>query len=124
LNERHPLITSTYQVIKSLGFESYYQDWRFPWFVTTAQEYTELLRNAGYQNVTVKMLQTTFRFSGTPQAYDFFDTVGLGLYLAPLGAEQTQRFEQELYQELDRANTTDGLLFHFERLFAFGSIPR
>ncbi len=123
LNEQHPLISSTRQVIKSLELERYYQKWRFPWFVTTEEAYTRLLCDAGYQNVTVKMMQTTHRFESPSQAYNFFEAVGLGLYLVPLGAEQIQHFQQVLRQELERANTVPGILFHFERLFAFGSIP-
>jgi trans-aconitate methyltransferase len=122
LNERHPLIASVRQVIQNLGFERYYEEWKFPWFVTTVRDYTKLLCNSGYQNVVVEVMQTAFRFESPSQAYDFFDAVGLGLYLAPLAVEQAQRFRQELHQELERANTSDGILFHFERLFAFGSV--
>lgn len=123
LNERHPLIASARQVIQTLGFERYYQEWQFPWFVTTDQDYTKLLCSSGYQNVVVKVLQTTFQFESASQAYDFFDAVGLGLYLAPLATEQARQFQQELHEELERTSTSDGILFRFERLFAFGSVP-
>lgn len=125
LNDRHPLIAFTRQVIQTLGFERYYQGWKFPWFVTTADDYTKSLYNSGYQNVTVELIQTAFRFESPAQAYDFFDAVGLGLYLVPLAEEQAQRFKQELYRALEQTNTLNGISFRFERLFAFGLVsPR
>ncbi len=124
LNDHHPLIVYTRQVIKSLGFEIYYRDWEFPWFVTTAKDYRILLQSSGYQNIVVKEMQNTFRFGMASQVYNFFDSVGLELYLSPLGAEQKQRFKQNLLQEIEQADTGKGILLHFERLFAFGSVAQ
>lgn len=124
LNERHPLIASARQVIQVLGFERYYRGWKFPWFVTTAGDYTKLLHDVEYQNISVEMAKTSFRFKSSSQVCDFFDAVGLGLYLVPLAAEQAQQFKRELFQELEQRNTPDGIIVHFERLFAFGSVSR
>ena len=124
LNDRHPLIAYTRRVIKSLSFEIYYRDWKFPWFVTTAKDYKILLQTLGYQNVVVRKMQNSFSFRAASQTYNFFESVGLELYLNPLGTEQKQRFKQKLLQEIEQANTGKGILLHFERLFAFGSVAQ
>jgi trans-aconitate 2-methyltransferase len=121
LNEHHPLIAHTRQVIRSLALEGWYRTWAFPWFVTTAQDYQVLLQTAGYRNISVTEPHTTFRFGTASQAYAFFDAVGLALYLAPLEADQKQRFKQELLQTLESVTTGEGILLHFERLFVFAS---
>ena len=124
LNDYHPLIYYTGKAIKSLGLEGYYHDWKFPWFVTTAKDYKKLLQSFGYQNVAVKEMQNTFKFGMALQVYNFFESVGLGLYLNPLGTEQKQRFKQKLLQVIEQANNDKGILLHFERLLAFGSVAQ
>jgi len=124
LNDHHPLIYYTRQVIKSLELEEYYHDWEFPWFVTSAKDYKILLQSSGYQNVVVKEMQNTFKFGMASQVYNFFESVGLELYLNPLGAEQKQRFKQKLLQKIEQSNLGKGIILHFERLFAFGSVAQ
>ncbi len=123
LNERHPLISYIRQVIKSLGFERCYQDWEFPWFVATEKNYKNLLQASGYQNVSVKKMQNAFRFKTASQVYDFFDSIGLSMYLDPLEADQKHHFKQKLFQEIEQDYTNGGIVLHFERLFAFGVVP-
>lgn len=124
LNDHHPLIYYIRQVIKSLKLEEYYNNWEFPWFVTTAKDYKILLKSSGFQNVVVKEMQNTFRFGMASHVYNFFDSVGLELYLSPLRAEQRERFKQKLLQEIEQAETDKGIVLHFERLFAFGSVDQ
>jgi len=124
LNENHPLIYYTRQAIKSLGLEEYYHDWEFPWFVTNEKDYKELLQTSGYQNVSVRKIQNDYRFEMASQVYDFFDSVGLSMYLRPLDSNQKHLFKQKLLQEIEHDNATKGVILHFERLFAFGLVTQ
>ncbi len=120
LNERHPLIAYTRRVIESLDLETCYRRWQFPWFVPTPEEYTALLQTAGFQDANVKLIHTTFHFEAVQRAYDFFDAVGLNLFLVPLRDVHKAQFRQKLRQDLERTATGAGIRFNFERIFALG----
>ncbi|NOY86996.1 MAG: methyltransferase domain-containing protein [Deltaproteobacteria bacterium] len=123
LNENHPLIYYTRLAVTALGLEEYYHAWKFPWFVTDEKDYKSMLRAVGYQDISVKKVQNDFRFRMASQVYDFFDSVGLPMYLSPLGAGQKRLFKQKLLQEIEKDDTGRGIILHFQRLFAFGSVP-
>lgn len=119
LNESHPLIYLTNRVIEKLELNDYYDNWDNPWYVTDEEKFKSNLNNAGFNNVKVSKKESSFRFDSVKEAYDFFDSVGLKLFLDNLPEEKKSLFVKEFNKYLQESSVDRKIEFNFERIFAF-----
>lgn len=124
LNKKHPLVQISNKVIDKLGLNKYYESWIFPWYVPDLGEYKALLNKLDYKKININKIDSNFNFGSYQSAYDFFDSVGLKLYLEPLFSDDRKLFKDEFIKELQPLEKNEGLSLQFERIIVFAEVNK
>lgn len=119
LNKCHPLINITESVIEKLELSHYYKNWDYPWYVPDEENFKYLLDKMGFYNISILKKKSDFRFNGVREAYDFFDSVGLRLFLDNLPEEKKTLFIREFTDNLQNRCIDNTIELNFERIFVF-----
>lgn len=123
LNADHPLISVSQKAIQTMGLESRYASWPFPWYVPESpSSYAHMLRELSFGNVHVTQRETTFCFGSASAALGFFDAVGLPLFQQPLFPDEATAFKDEVRCILAGLETETGVRFDFSRLYICASV--
>lgn len=124
LNTKHPLVQISNKVIDKLGLNKYYESWIFPWYVPDLVEYEALLNKLDYKKININKINSNFNFGNCQSAYDFFDSVGLKLYLEPLSSNDSELFKDEFIKELQNLEKNEGLSLQFERIIVLAEVSK
>ncbi len=103
------------------AYRPYFDDFLWPWFMPTVQEYGDLMRGSEFRDVRV-CLENADRFFPDAQALTrWVDQPSLVPFLAPLGADQKQSFRDLVVEQMIRATVQeDGRCFEaFRRINVF-----
>ena len=121
LNLSHPLIYFTNKVINNLNLNEYYKAWDNPWYAPEEEDFKLLLVSQGFNNINICKKQSFFKFNSVKEAYEFFDSIGLQLFLSNLNQEKRDLFIEEFIKSLQEVSTEDYIELKFERIFAFAT---
>lgn len=119
LNSSHPLVYITRIVIDTLDLHEFYRMWEFPWYVTTEEEFRSLMINMNYCNIKIYKKETTFKFNSVEKAYEFFELIGLNIYLNKLSQDRIELFKEEFIRNIQSLSIEECVELKFERIFAF-----
>ena len=121
LNKQHPLVYMVGAAIEVTKTGDHYRNWEFPWFVPTLKGYMKMLAKVGFANPKVEIVENSFKFHSAQNVLDFFDSVGLDLYLEPLPDEKKVSVKDELARKLRNKEASRDLTFQFQRMFVIAS---
>jgi len=107
----------TVHVVKNLGYEEYFQGWRYPMYYPTVEEYRELLERVGFDNVQVKPVVSDG--SEYPNLIRDFSEAGLLPYLNRLPEIYRDSFRAEWLDDAEHSS----LDLYTHRLYAVATRP-
>ena len=108
----------TKETIALLHVEDFYSAWESPWRFFTKEEYTALLRDAGFVDMKIFYRDYRLRFDDTSAVLDWWASAGLRPYLAPLPGSEQEQFKKIFADRFERNRTESGIEFDFRRIFA------
>lgn len=83
-----------------------------------------MLNKLDYKKININKIDSNFNFGSYQSAYDFFDSVGLKLYLEPLFFDDRELFKDEFIKELQHLEKNEGLSLQFERIIVFAEVNK
>jgi trans-aconitate 2-methyltransferase len=105
--------------IALLGFEKYYRGWRSPWYLPDKEEYEQLLKDVGFQEVEVFYRDYQIVFDSINGVIQWWASAGLRPYLEMLPPREQEYFKYAVAMNYENNRTEKGIEFGFRRLFAF-----
>ncbi|MDU7441400.1 MAG: hypothetical protein E7L05_12730, partial [Clostridium sp.] len=85
------------------------------------EDFKLLLVSQGFNNINICKKQSFFKFNSVKEAYEFFDSIGLQLFLSNLNQEKRDLFIEEFIKSLQEVSSEDYIELKFERIFAFAT---
>jgi trans-aconitate 2-methyltransferase len=107
------------RVIRDLGHEMIFRDWRPPWYLPTEIDYIEILFIVGFENVRVFPKKYTLKFESANDAVDWW-SLGLSPYMEQLPEREQERFKYAFAMNSEHYRSNGIIEFGMNRLFAFG----
>jgi trans-aconitate methyltransferase len=107
------------RVIRDLGHELIFRDWRPPWYLPTENDYREFLYSAGFENVRVFSKKSRLKFESANEAVDWW-SLGLAPYMEQLTVREQKRFQYAFAMNSENFRLKGVIEFGMNRLFAFG----
>ena len=106
------------EVIAQTGLRSYYENWRYPWYFPSVEEYKALFTRVGFVDTRVFVKAFVTRFRDAREVVDFFKGAGFHPYLSPLPEEKRGVFLEGFREMYAAKETPEGIEIVFNRLFA------
>lgn len=106
--------------IADLGYERFFENWSSPWQFPGAEEFSAMLKEAGFRSVDVATREFPLVFSSSADVTAWWASAGLRPYLAALPENGQVYFLDAFGESFERNRTEKGIEFGFTRLFAFG----
>jgi trans-aconitate methyltransferase len=103
--------------IKSLGFESYFENWLTPWYLPDKEGYASIVKNAGFKKVDVFYKDYRLVFDSVNSVLDWWTSAGLRPYLEMLPHKKQEYFRYAIAMSYECNRTGKGIEFDFRRLF-------
>ncbi len=95
-------------------------NWEFPWYVPTSDDFRSLLEQYNFEQVKVYVKTTDYNYGNSLNLYNSFDSAGLNMFTSALSEEKGRIFKSEIKKDIESHKNANKLNISFERLFAFG----
>ncbi len=113
------LFDYTGKAIALLGYERYFSNWQPPWYLPSKEEYENVLKEAGFRNISVYYKDYRIIFNYLEEILDWWTSAGLRPYLEELSEKEQEYFKYAVAMSYENNRTDKGIEFDFRRLFAF-----
>lgn len=104
--------------ISEKKYEKYFQDFEWPWFMPSKDQYKNLISSIGFSSYTIKEVNKDRYFSNASELIQWIDQPSIVPFMPCISQEQKETFRQEVIDEmLERTQQTDGTYFEtFRRI--------
>lgn len=106
------------RLISSGPYRAYFEDFTWPWFMPSIDEYRDLVANTAFTNTKIELVNADRFFSDADELTRWIDQPTIVPFLQPLPSEKKQEFRDEVVaQMVPRTTLADGrCLEPFRRL--------
>ena len=111
------MMDNIWSAVSAIGLTATYEKMDSPWRFPLKEEMEGFLARAGFKNMNVLYREYSFAFSSNRDVLGWAESAGLRPYLAPLNAEQQERFKYAFAMGFEHFRTEKGIEFPFRRLF-------
>ncbi len=99
-------------------YAKYFENFEWPWFMPSKEQYTELISTIGFADYTVKEVNRDRYFSNASEMVQWIDQASIVPFIKNIPEKQNETFRQEIIEEmLKRTRQPNGACFEtFRRI--------